>query len=78
MVSGKVSRFKTTYSFSATIVIEVLAAEKSVDSALISRILPFIEKCFKKGSSEEYEVLFLLVLCYDSVEYFVNGHSFTF
>ena len=60
MVSGKVSSFKTTYSFSATIVIEVLAAAKSVNSALISRILPFIEKCFKKGSSEEYEVFFYL------------------
>lgn len=62
LIGAKISRSKTTYSFSATIVLEVLAAIQAVDSTLVNRILPYIVQSFEKGSSEESEVGGLMII----------------
>lgn len=56
LVSDTRNASKPLLSFSAVIVMEVLAAVAAVTDELVKRILPYVLDGFKKGAAVEYQV----------------------
>jgi U3 small nucleolar RNA-associated protein 10 len=55
-VSRAVSKSRTIASFSAIIVMEMLAAVPSVSTEIVNQVLPFVLHSTEAGVTEEYQV----------------------
>jgi U3 small nucleolar RNA-associated protein 10 len=61
-VSRAVSKSRTIASFSAIIVMEMLAAVPSVSTEIVNQVLPFVLHSTEAGVTEEYQVGALMIV----------------
>ncbi|KAH7283024.1 hypothetical protein KP509_35G057300 [Ceratopteris richardii] len=61
-IGGRALRSRTTYSFTVSVIIEVLRAGKTVDSSLVNKVVTFAVQSFDKGSCKDSAIGGLMII----------------